>query len=333
MKSQKPLRVFYLKCLALSLPFFLLIGIYCYEDPFMIIRSYDDYDHSHVELSEGDIGWKKIKMFRKQRQYDSFIMGASCTKAYNCGDWNRYINARPFRFFGNSEGLGDVCLKLQALDKLPGQQVKNLLIVTERSFYEKAHPQPGVMHIMPPDVTGKSFFSYQAAYLQGFLFPKFLLPYLKFKFTNHYDKSMANVIEDESRSRARYTNDAALEQEDDIRRMGEGYWRQPHWRKALAKPQTVHPHDPVIGPEQLARLTEIRDFCRRHNTRLKLIVGPTFELEQLNSRDLKALRTIFGDSVVYDFSANLPLHDYHGFYDPIHYRRCVGQKILQQVYK
>lgn len=333
MRPKKPLYTFYIKCLALSLPFLLLMSVYCYEDPFMVIRSYNDYDHSHVELSEGDIGWKKIKMFRKQRQYDSFIMGASCTKAFNCGDWNRYVNGRPFRFFGNAEGLGDVCLKLQALDKLPGQQVRNLLLITERAFYEKAHPQPGVMHIMPPDVTGKSFFSYQAAYLQGFFFPKFLLPYLKYKWTGHYDDSMTNVIEGDERTRTRYTNDDVLRQEEDISRMGEDYWRTPQWRKALGKPQTVHQHAPVIGPEQMTRLAEIRDFCRRHHTRLKLVVSPDFGLEQFNARDLAALRTLFGDSVVYDFSADMSLHDHHGFYDPVHYRRSLGREILQRIYK
>src|SRR3712207_7544718 len=87
MKKQNTLYAFYAKCGALALPFLLLIAFYVYEDPFMVIRSYNDYDHCPVEQSEGDIGWKKMLHNRASQRYDSFIMGSSCTKAYNTEEW------------------------------------------------------------------------------------------------------------------------------------------------------------------------------------------------------------------------------------------------------
>src|SRR3712207_300032 len=183
MKKQNTLYAFYAKCGALALPFLLLIAFYVYEDPFMVIRSYNDYDHCPVEQSEGDIGWKKMLHNRASQRYDSFIMGSSCTKAYNTEEWNKHIHGRPFRLFANDEALGDLCKKLRAIDKLSHQPVKNLLIIAERRSFDKAYPQPGLIHIMPPDVTGKGLMSYQSTYLQNFLCPKVLLPYLRFRLT------------------------------------------------------------------------------------------------------------------------------------------------------
>ena len=313
MKKENKLFIFYIKCLLLCLPFLLLVAIYVYEDPFLVLRQYDNYDHCHTELSEGDIGWKKLNMYRNTRHYDSFIMGSSCTKAFQTADWNQYIHGRPFRFFGNNEGLGDLCLKLQALERLPNQPIKNLLIVTELSFYEKPT-------------------SYQAAYLQGFLFPKFLLPYLTYKVTGRYDNSMRNVIDENAAVRTTFTNDAILHQEKDIKEMGEGYWQQKHWKKTLKQTRKVHLNPPIIGADQINKLIQIRDFCRRHQTRLKIIIGPNFDLTQFNATDLQTMKSILGDSVVYDFSTYKPFRDYHQYYDPAHYRRCVGQEILRKVY-
>ena len=58
MKKENKLFIFYIKCLLLCLPFLLLVAVYIYEDPFLVLRQYDNYDHCHTELSEGDIGWK-----------------------------------------------------------------------------------------------------------------------------------------------------------------------------------------------------------------------------------------------------------------------------------
>ena len=332
MKKENKLFIFYIKCLLLCLPFLLLVAIYIYEDPFLVLRQYDNYDHCHTELSEGDIGWKKLNMYRNTRHYDSFIMGSSCTKAFQTADWNQYIHGRPFRFFGNSEGLGDLCLKLQALDRLPNQPVKNLLIVTELSFYEKPHPQPGIMHLMPSEVTGKTMASYQATYLQGFLFPKFLLPYLKYKVTGRYDDASRDGRDGNEAVLRWFTRGATLQQEREINEMGEGYWQQKHWTKALKQTRKVHLNPPVIGADQINKLIQIRDFCRRHQTRLKVIIGPSFDLKQFNAHDLHTMKAILGDSAVYDFSTYEPLRDYHQYYDPGHYRRCAGQEILRKVY-
>ena len=74
---KKSLIRFYLNSFLLAMPFLVLILWYVVKDPFMVIRSYDDYDSPEICQSEGAVGWYKYKMFRAQMHYDSFIMGSS----------------------------------------------------------------------------------------------------------------------------------------------------------------------------------------------------------------------------------------------------------------
>ena len=46
MEKKHKLLTFYVKCLVISLPVLLLVAFYAYKDPFMVLRSYTDYDHS-----------------------------------------------------------------------------------------------------------------------------------------------------------------------------------------------------------------------------------------------------------------------------------------------
>lgn len=144
MEKKHKLLTFYVKCLVISLPVLLLVAFYAYKDPFMVLHSYTDYDHSWVVQDEGAVAWEKYKQQRQSYHYDSFVMGTSCTKAFPCSIWQRHINGHPFRFFSNAEGLGDVSLKLEALEEQPGQKIENLLLVVERSFFEKESAQGGI---------------------------------------------------------------------------------------------------------------------------------------------------------------------------------------------
>ena len=89
MQSSHSIWKFYRKCLFIALPLLLLFIFYVVEDPFMVIRHYNDYDQSRVMQNEGAVGWEKYKMYRKRCHYDSFVLGTSCTKAFSCRPWNR----------------------------------------------------------------------------------------------------------------------------------------------------------------------------------------------------------------------------------------------------
>lgn len=327
-----PLHRFYLKCLLLASPFLLLLGIYVADDPFMVLRKYTDYDHSRVCLSEGATAWTKYKMLRSERHYDSFIMGNSCTRSFLCSDWSQYIQGSPFRLFSNAEGLGDICVKLEALGKQPAQPVNNLLIVADLSTLENYTPRGGLMHIMPPDITGKSWMSYQSAFLQGFLTPKFLIPYLKYQLTGTFEKSMEGVIEEGPASHELYTNDYVPFLEDSIRHEGERFWQR---RIDLRRLATISPGTApsVIHRPHMEKLREVAAFCQRHHTRLKFVLIPNIERQRINPHDIDRLKQVLGAQNVCDFSVDSTLSDYHNFYDWAHFRLKVGRYIMKEIYK
>ena len=331
MQRNKPIVRFYMKFLLLVMPLPVLVGLYIHADPFMVIRSYEDYDHSIVCQNEGTVGWMKYKKQRDSQHYDAFLMGTSCTMSISCADWNQYIHAHPFRFFSNAEGLGDLCLKLEALDRQPHQPVRHLLIVAERYFFEKPNPQGGIMHVMPADVSHKSPVSIQTAYLQGFFSPEYLFPYLKYQLTGRYDRSMNGIINTVVPTRTRWTNDAVLHIEDSVRLLGERFWTSPNWVNIKQRGRKVTVAPRVIVSEQMVKLRQIRDFCRRHQTDVNIIVCPSYDLEQLHPQDIESLHHVFGQNHVFDFTRDTSMTDYHYYYDRFHFRPLIGQRILRTI--
>lgn len=330
-QSKQDLLKFYFRCLLLALPLLALVILYIIKDPFMVLYHYDDYDHSHIMQNEGAIGWEKFIDARSQQHYDSFILGTSCTKAFSCHEWNKYIHAHPFRLFSNAEGLGDMYLKLKAINAFKDAPVKHLLIVTERSFFEKTVAQSGIMHVMPPTLSGKSMLSYQTTYFQGFLSPSFLLPYANYMLTGRIGESGENVINAHIPVREKVTNDAVLWQEQTIATDRENYWKQtsllPMREKASMK---TAPR--AIGKQQIDILLSIRDFCRRHHTDIQWVIGPRYHQERLNPHDVSILQQIFGKEAVHDYSTSKRWEDYHYWYDSDHYRKLVGNDILHDIY-
>jgi hypothetical protein len=334
MKKNKPTRL-YLKCLLLSLPFIALVAFYIIKDPFMVIRHYRDYDHSDICQCEGSIGWFKYKMLRHRMHYDSFIMGSSCTKAFNTGDWNRYIHARPYRLFSNSEEMSDVNVKLEALYSQRNQQVKNLLIVAEKDFFTRTEPQGGVMHIMPPDVSGKSEITYQTTFLQGFFSPMFLWRFIKFHVTHRYEHCMRGIINDDGPTRTFYTNDAILPNETKISTEGEEYWDDKSWDNAKQHKFVWHEAPRTIYTAQIDYLNKMKELCQRHGTNVKIAIGPRLDKTAINHDDVNILKHIFGSRNVIDFSdkAHEKYSDYHNFYDNIHYRIILGRDMMKELYQ
>ncbi|GAA6528721.1 MAG: hypothetical protein LKH27_05775 [Prevotella sp.] len=334
MKKNKNIAAFYLKCLALATPFILLIIIYMVKDPFMVVRNYHDYDHDPVCQNEGEVSWMKYKEYRHQMHYDSFIIGASCTKAFPCNIWNKYIHAHPYRMYSNSVGLGDLSMMLEALNEQSGQPIKHLLIITEVPMFANDAPKNDFMHIMPPDVSHKSLITYQTTFLQGFFTPKFLIPYIKYLIAGKFTEQERGIINDYVPECTRYTNDAILPQEKRISQCGENYWRQKFWQKAMDRHYRPTLEPPMISSIQIHNFRMIKSICQRHHTDLKLVISPNFKEQMMNPKDLAILHSIFGPNVVYNYAdrKHLRMDNYHNFYDPYHYRISVGREIMREIY-
>ena len=120
------------KLFILFIPFIALLAVYFLDDPFMVLKNYERYDQTPVVLNEGHVGWQMYLNNRDTIPIDSYIMGNSCTMAYQCHEWEKYLHGgRAVRLFGNAESLAAVCLKLKALDKA-GATIKNLLLIIDK---------------------------------------------------------------------------------------------------------------------------------------------------------------------------------------------------------
>lgn len=328
----KNFKTFIFKCICFISPILLLIGLYVYNDPFKVLRKYKTYDTHPLFLNESCIGWRTYLNFQDSLHFNSFILGNSCTMAYKTQEWEKYLQAgKAIRLYGNAEGLGEVCQKLKALDR-QNIPISNLLFIFDKSLLQKTQPSNNYMFVLPPDVSGKSNFSFQMYFLQGFLNPKFLIPYLDYKLFHHYRSYMNGMINLTSSQRNLITNDQINPSENEIREIGTKYWKnRSHLFYTRSGQYQEYP--PVINGASIKLLKEIDSIIKKRHTQFKIIINPNYSQQQFNPSDLAKLQQIFGPENVFDFSGiNNYTNDIHNFYETVHYRDTLGQQILKQIY-
>ena len=64
------------KSVLFAIPFWALIALYVYDDPFMVLRKYEIYD-SDVMLNEQQVGWQIYRNHKDSVHFNSFILGNS----------------------------------------------------------------------------------------------------------------------------------------------------------------------------------------------------------------------------------------------------------------
>lgn len=321
---------FYTKVIILCLPFIVALGLYFYFDPFMVLRTYPRYDQSDVFINENLIGWKIYQKHKKARHYNSFIMGNSCTQAFKCKEWEKYLTpgSHAMRFFDNQETIGGFYKKLVALDR-DGTEIRNILLVMDWDSFGSAKSYPGSLHAMPPEADpNESHIGYQLKYIQTFFFPDFIFPFMMHKWNPNYCE--AGVVHNYKCIRDSVDNDAINPNDHLITAEGESYWKKQKNLFSARKESTALP---VINKDIMKELKGIRSICLLHHTKVDIIIGPDFKLIKINPADLKILRTCFGLNSVHDFSGSNDItRDYHHYYDRAHYRPVIGNRIMKQIY-
>ena len=181
------------KSVLFAMPFWALIALYVYDDPFMVLRKYEVYD-SDVMLNEQLVGWQIYRNHKDSVHFNSFILGNSCAMAFRCGEWEKYLvpGDRAIRLFGNAESMKAISLKLRALDR-EGAEIKNVLMILDRTSLSRFELLTGAGHILPAAVSGRNPFTVQLEFLQAFATPDFLFPYLKYRITGNVEPDMKRM--------------------------------------------------------------------------------------------------------------------------------------------
>lgn len=330
---------FLTKLLLLCIPFIAILAVYFITDPFMVLRHYNRYDNSPILLNEGFVGWQMYMNNRDSIPFDSYIMGNSCTMAYRCHDWEKYLNGgRAIRLFGNDESLAAICLKLQALDK-NSASIKNLLLILDKESLSHDQLLSGHNNILPPTISGMSYLEFQEKFCQAFFFPNVLFPYLDYQLLHTYRHYMRGVINPYGAIRNPVNNDAINPREQAIKEEGEKYWEN-HKGDFLKKGRSYYrdgkyrEEKPVIKDKQIGLLQKIESICRKQGTSIKIIISPDFQQIHINPEDVRVLKKIFGSGNVFDFTGiNQYTGDIRNYYEKTHYRPILGARIMERIYQ
>ncbi|MGP1591028.1 MAG: hypothetical protein ACTTHI_04455 [Prevotella sp.] len=304
----------------------------------MILREYDDYDCPEFVLSNiGHISWLKFKKNNPSKHYDSFILGASCTAAFQSNYWREHIKGSVIRLTSNNNSLYELVEMLEALEKQPHQEINNVLIVSEPILLAVDKEEAGVLHALPTEVSGKSMISLNIDYLKAFFDIPFLSAYIKHNFFGISNDATKLYLNDNKCFVDHYTNDAVgiRAKEQEINFKGESVFykeRQEQFAGWDAMPRKTMPA--LFEESQIALFKRVKAIAQRHNTNLKIAIGPNLETGYMNPKDDAILRKIFGDKNVvnYNVPAHKDLEKKENFYDKVHYRPHIAKQILRDLY-
>lgn len=330
-KITNGVRSLMLKLALFSLPFIGIISLYFHDDPFKVLRKYNTYD-SAITLNESSVGWSIYKNNRDSIHFNSFILGNSCTMAFRCSEWEKYLDGgRAVRLFGNAETIKAVYEKLKALDS-QNAQIDNVLIILDKQSLSEYLLRQGVYYVLPHDISGETWFSEQLSYIQTFVSPDFLFPYIfSYKILNIVPESGA--FNQYGRIRNPKNNDSFNPREKWIAQEGKRYWEKRKNDFSVQEGKEIE-QPPVIKLRQRNILEDIDEIFMKHNTSFKIIISPNYKECKLNRDDLATLQDIFGDNNVFDFSGmNEYSKNKYFYYERNHYRPILGQKLLKVVYK
>ena len=81
-------------------------------------------------------------------------------------------------------------------------------------------------------------------------------------------------------------------------------------------------------------LKEIKQIFNANKTDYRIIISPLYDQKKLNKIDLDLIEDIFEKKNIFDFSGkNAWTEDKYNFYESSHYRKKIGKKILDIIYK
>lgn len=327
--------LFLIKLLLLALPFLSIIILYFIKDPDMVLRKYKRFDNSYVILNEAYVGWQNYIQNRDSIQFDSFIMGNSCTMAYKTYEWEKHLSAtcKAVRFFDNSESIGGVLQKLEVLESEKAK-LNNILIIIDKKSLIDTLPQSSTVHLFQPKAAGISKIEFHMRFLQEFFYPNYLFPYLEYLITGKYSKRMKNIIRENAPLREPYTNNCINPREKEIADKGEEYWKEHKYEFARERAYAGIEEEPVINKAQIVILRKINCIAKKHSSNIILIIGPDYYQKRINQDDIQMMKSILGENSVFDFSGiNKITEDYHNYYEPGHYRPVAGAIVMNDIYK
>ena len=331
--ERKELKKFILKFSIFAAPFAVFTMLYLIADPFRVLRPYDDYyKDSNVEPCRDFVATELFLKHRQKNGYDSFILGNSRSRAFECSQWLRYEpDAKCFHFAANRESLFGIWAKIKLIDQT-GTPLRRALLILDPEILAGLSDSQGHLFIKHPVLSKRSWPSFQLVFLAAYYEDLFFIKFTDFYLFHRWRPYMRGLILQQPLQFDPVTNDDLYGLQEIKPEEVEKYYAD---RKNIFFERRHVPAAPkqVIRPESLRMLKEIRQIMEHHGTRFKIIISPLYDQIPFNRADLQALQDLFGVENVFDFSGvNDLTQDVHNFMEPFHYWPKVAREILRRIY-
>jgi len=328
------MKKFFLRILALSVPFDILLIVYVVCDPFKAIWHYDRY-YSPDDFLEINRGYEATCMYDNNNEtyhYDSFLFGNSRSLAYLVKDWKQYIPATSscFHFDCSRGSVEDVYYKIKYINA-HGDTLRNVIFTVDYDVLSNTS-QTGHLYDLPPQVNHNlNYVSFQVDHMKAFFYIKFLRAYIEYSITHKFNEHMCDFIVKYNNEVDTVTNEINRIQESLI---DAGEYYTDDYVKIFRNAQFPDSISPVaINDERKEMLKEISDMLAANKTNYKIVVNPLYNQIRLNPEDVKFLKQTFGAANVFDFSGpNKWNADFHNYYEKSHYRPNVANELMSIMY-
>ena len=310
-----------------------------YEDPFKIYRKKLNFNDSNISLNRDFVSVEKFLHNIEDEDYNSYVFGSSRTLGYSAEKWHTKLDSTASIFFFDAslESLYGIYSKIKFLSE-NNFKIKNCLIILDRdcSFkrLDKVDFDYDYLFIKHPRITGGSYIKLYTKSFQTYSNLGFLASYYLNKLTGEYYSFMNGFINEYKTYYEPISNEIKLNELDSIIELEPNkYYRENAYKFDNINQETI---DSIqrINSKSYKYLSFIKSIFDEQNTDYRIIISPLYEQIKLNNKDLELLISLFDSSKVFDFSGgNKYSIDKRNYYESSHYRKNIGNSILDSAYK
>ena len=315
-------RLFF-KIILACIPAILLGSVYLILDPFMVVRHYDNLytpARPHLELNEDYVATEYFLSSYSEKKYDSYVFGSSRARFFNSQNWGRYINSTAIYPYNVAlESLFGVTGKIKFLNS-HGVKIKNALLIVDGQLLAGAKNSSGHLYRKHPLVSGEGIADFQFASFKDFFNLDAISLYVK------------AIKATPSAAQAQVEEDPQYKAERQIVENREAYYG-PKMNMFYKRDSVQQYSRPVLETANRKLLLEIKKIFAENNTDYRIVISPLYDQKRMAPADMQVLQEIFDRNRIYDFSGiNDITSNVYNYYEVMHYRLPIAQRILDTVY-
>lgn len=333
----QPIKYFLKRVGLFLIPFYIVLILFFILDPFKILREYENYSGSFIQLNRDVISSKTFVKNYNEYKYNSFVFGSSRTVAFKTADWKNHLDssAVPFSFDASNENIFGMLTKIKFLNDNNIKIDNVLLIICSDATFLSSSDLEGPLYIKYPGIAQTSYLNFYLTFISSWFDKLFFIKYSDYMLF-HVSREYSNdIIEPRNVEYDPVYNNFSIPKFDEELSISPKVYYAKMLKQNLFYIKKIPPmiEEPQVDDKAISYLREIERIFDKNNTNYKFVISPQYNTPKFNSRDFEILINIFGSENVFDFSGeNMITTDYTNYYERSHYRPKVGRQILEIIY-